>query len=439
MLKKNNGQVLIIVLFILTISFILITGLFSLSVNTRKQISHTDIEMQITNAAEMGISLFDNIFSNVIQANDYKTLKDLLQQLNDHLIPLKGVRTLDSNLSYKISNVDVSSSSDPSKKTTIITLKVTSQGIFKDSTKTLDKTYTLTVPNGNGGDSSGGTFTDKNQFSTINNSNFPTLSPALNGKLTPAQNIKNCQFNGDVSFDFKDVMINTCDYVIDGNAKFDAFSFSFLTKFSISKDALFNGIYYFGYQSELNIGGNAIFNDKVYQNLIFQYYRQALTVNGNSRFNNSVQLNYSKNTLMGNSFFYDTLILYGSNLSIGKNVYFNNKVSLFPNRDPYNLSPSTITIEGSAYFNNNLYVSPSSSIIINGNFYTNQSINVDGTVCVNGSSDITDTSTDANIIQNATSCGRSPGTIYILNKPVQTDDKLDNSNIVIDSSNVQYH
>lgn len=421
MLKKNQGHVLIIVLLIFTISFILITALFSLSVNTRKQINISDIEMQKTNAAEMGINLFEKYLLKVIQSKNYKNVNELLQQLKDQLNPLIKSRTIDNNLSYNINKIDISSTLD-SQKNTIITLVVSTQGIFKDSVKTLNKTYTLTVPNGSDG-SSGGIFTSQSQFDAISpsNKNFPALSPVLSGKgniPNKCTDISNCNLNTDV--DFIKSLTLTGNYTVNGNTKFEDYTvINDNSKITINKDAQFNNTILFNKPSELFIGGNTLFND--YVDLEKNGYAK-LSIGGDARFNNAIKPKNSQITINGNTLFNNSLELTISNVSLHKNAYFSNSVFL---------TSSKMMIDGSALFDNYLSVSNDSSVTIMGNFYTNHYIAVNGTVCVNGSSNIGNgpSNTNAQIIRNASSCGYTPGTIYILNKPIQSGNNTGDLNI----------
>ncbi|KQL53390.1 hypothetical protein AN964_07715 [Heyndrickxia shackletonii] len=433
MLKKNQGHVLIIVLLIFTISFILITALFSLSVNTRKQINISDIEMQKTNAAEMGINLFEKYLLKVIQTKNYKNVNELLQQLKDQLNPLIKSRTIDNNLSYNINKIDISSTLD-SQKNTIITLVVSTQGIFKDSVKTLNKTYKLTVPNGTGesGGNSEGIFTSKSQFDSISDSNrnFPSLSPVLSGKI-PNQctsNLSNCNLNTDVYFNQS--LSLTGNYTVNGNAQFNDVTMNNNSKITISKDAIFTKAVFFNPDSEINIGGNALFNES----LGFKATGPKLTISGDSKFNKAVLPQGSQLTLLGNTTFGNSLELNESNLTLGKNVYFSKNVRLSTN--------STIKIYGSADFTGDINVDNGSSITINGNFYSpSKYITVNGTICVYGSSDVGEnggSTTNAQIIRNVGSCGNAPATIYILNKPIQSNDNTGDLNINIDSLPVKY-
>jgi hypothetical protein len=397
LIKKNDGQVLIIVLLVVTLTMIFVITLFPFIIQSAKQATLSEQNMQTKHAAEMGMTLFEKLFDQIMDKKDFHSTDDLQNEVQN-TTPANPI-ALNDHVAYQL---NVHTDTVKKNNDSVITITVDSYGLYDGKQKKdLQKTYTVTFRSN---DSSGSPkiFTNISDFDVLKDPSFLNFG---NESFKNNNNINlQSHYIGNYNFTFYSLMLRNID---------------------VSHDAIFQNDLQIPLNLKLQIGNSALFNDDVSllpgnlqignamyaQNEIHTSMNSSLTVGGNASVNRLEA--YNSSLLFSSNLYVKYLQLYwGSKMTVNGSLY---------------LSSATIGL--------------GSTLTVNGNLYSDSLKVFDwpigGKVCVRGSANI---KTNANIFHKS-SCDNQPdGTIYVLDQPIvpSSGGSGDNKNVTVDEGDVIY-
>ncbi|MGG1310511.1 hypothetical protein [Bacillus smithii] len=433
-MKKNDGQVLIIVLLVLTLTMIFVITLFPLIIQSAKQASLSEQKMQTKHAAEMGMTLFEKLFDQIIDKKEFHSADELQNEVQNST-PANPV-SLNDHVAYQL---NVQTAAVTKNNDSIITITVDSYGLYDGKQKKdLQKTYTVTMGSVDGSGSNQ-IFTNLSDFDVLKNPSFLNFGDE---KFEDFYDNINSRTHYEGSFNF--ISYNELNQSVDVSryAKFQntlrmnpnsALQIQKSTLFnnyvSLTKSNLFigNDVYFQNYldlssQSNLTVGGNASFKG-------FHADQSSLWFGSNVYSSNDIQLTNHSNMVANGSMFIPTANIDQSTLQVKGHFFANNNIQLHNNAKmdiDGNASLSTITIDSS------------STLTVKGNLTANNWLTINGKACVYGKAD--NIRTNATIL-HASSCDNQPnGTVFVLNQPVAppSGGSGDNKNITVEEGDVIY-
>ncbi|MBE3569592.1 MAG: hypothetical protein IMW92_05555 [Bacillales bacterium] len=398
-MKKNDGQVLIIVLLVLTLTMIFVITLFPLIIQSAKQATLSEENMQTKHAAEMGMTLFEKMFDQIMDKKEFHSTDELQNEVQNST-PTNPI-SLNDHVAYQL---NVHTATVKKNNDSVITITVDSYGLYDGKQKKdLQKTYTVTFRS-NDHSGSKKIFTNISDFDVLKDPSFLNF--------------------GNESFRIN-YNINLQSHYI-GNYNFPFYSL-LLRNIDVSHDAIFQNDLYIPLNLKFKIGNSALFNDDV------------LLFTGNLQIGNAM---YAQNEIHA---FMNSSLTVGGNASVNE-LYASNSRLLFSSNLYVKYLQlfwySKMEVDGSMYLSS-ATIGPGSTLTVNGNLYSDSLTVSDwpfgGKVCVHGKAE--NIRTNADVIYNKSSCDNQPeGTIYVLNQPVdsQNDGSSDNKIVTVEEGDVIY-
>lgn len=482
---KNNEQGSTLIVTLLTIVVILIFSgvLINTTLNSAAQINKTEQDIQATHLAEMGVTYFHEALTEEINKIKKKDVPLTLQNVEEAVRDIALTRVIKEDYTsfiIEVENPMYNENKDkivvPYKSKGILLKPERVERILSDS-KTVSGA--IVIPGkGDGGDSgenNDSPFSSRADFNKLFELEVPPVEIPDDSELfNKRQEVTGSDtYNNSVSYKSDLTLNSQASLTVRDNFYIkQVLELVSPSSLSIGGDAEFSGKTDIRSKSSINIGGSLLINSN---NETVLESPSSLTVGGAADLNTKLDVRSGSSLSVS-----DFLLVKGattlespSQIKVGSAASFTSTLdvrskssllveeNLYVKQETVLESPSKIVVGGSAWFGHKVDVRSDSQISINnhlfvdhvldvgwnglvtvkGNadFLDNVNVGSSGKVCIYGTANFSHKQTDAARIKYANSCDNQPnGTIYVLNKPVDTGDDNVTDKVIIGSEGVQY-